>query len=236
MYSLDPMQPLQNQPVLIDRAYERLVAAIADGSLPPGRRIRQEELAGMLGISRQPVSHALQNLKTVTFALPVEERAELAQFLIRSLEDDEGADVRAEWLTVCALILVAATLRFAYPNRLAVEHFDEGVYASNIWFADRPDGVYPAQHLYAPPLLPALIEWGFVFFGPSNSGAMWPNQVAGVVTVLLLWWLGRTWFGPVAGLTAAALCSISEVHLLLSRSALTDVLLGLRAGAMREKK
>lgn len=63
MYSLDPMQPLQNQPVLIDRAYERLVAAIADGSLPPGRRIRQEEVAGMLGISRQPVSHALQLLK-----------------------------------------------------------------------------------------------------------------------------------------------------------------------------
>lgn len=57
------MQPLQNQPVLIDRAYDRLVAAIADGSLPPGRRIRQEELAGMLGISRQPVSHALQLLK-----------------------------------------------------------------------------------------------------------------------------------------------------------------------------
>lgn len=57
------MQPLQNQPVLIDRAYERLVAAIADGSLPPGQRIRQEEVASMLGISRQPVSHALQLLK-----------------------------------------------------------------------------------------------------------------------------------------------------------------------------
>lgn len=57
------MQPLQNQPVLIDRAYDRLVAAIADGSLPPGKRIRQEELAGMLGISRQPISHALQLLK-----------------------------------------------------------------------------------------------------------------------------------------------------------------------------
>jgi DNA-binding GntR family transcriptional regulator len=57
------MQPLDPQPALIDRAYERLVEAIADGTLAPGRRIRQEELGRMLGVSRQPVSHALQLLK-----------------------------------------------------------------------------------------------------------------------------------------------------------------------------
>jgi DNA-binding GntR family transcriptional regulator len=57
------LQPLDSQPVLIDRAYERLLAAIADGTLPGGRRIRQEELAAMLGVSRQPISHALQLLK-----------------------------------------------------------------------------------------------------------------------------------------------------------------------------
>lgn len=125
------------------------------------------------------------------------------------------------------IFLVAATLRFSYPGRLAVEHFDEGVYASNIWFGDRPAGVYPEQHLYAPPLLPALIEWIFVFLGPSNWGAMLPSQIAGTVTVILLWRLGRTWFGPVAGLTAAMLCAASEVHILLSRSALTDALLGM---------
>jgi DNA-binding GntR family transcriptional regulator len=57
------MQPLDSQPALIDRAYERLVEAIADGTLAPGRRIRQEELGRMLGVSRQPISHALQLLK-----------------------------------------------------------------------------------------------------------------------------------------------------------------------------
>jgi DNA-binding GntR family transcriptional regulator len=40
-----------------------LVEAIADGTLAPGQRIRQEELGRMLGVSRQPVSHALQLLK-----------------------------------------------------------------------------------------------------------------------------------------------------------------------------
>ena len=57
------MKPIATQPVLIDQVYERLVESIADGSLLPGSRIRQEELAERLGVSRQPVSHALQLLK-----------------------------------------------------------------------------------------------------------------------------------------------------------------------------
>jgi DNA-binding GntR family transcriptional regulator len=57
------MQPLNPQPVLIDQAYERLVAAIADRTLVPGQRIRQEELGRVLGVSRQPISHALHLLK-----------------------------------------------------------------------------------------------------------------------------------------------------------------------------
>ncbi len=134
---------------------------------------------------------------------------------------------RWEWWVILGIVLLAAGLRFCLPSYLAVEHFDEGVYASNIFFGDRPGGVYPEQHLYAPPMLPALIEWGFVFLGPSNAAAMWPSQLAGTVTVILLWWLGRSWSGSVAGLTAAALCAASEVHILLSRSALTDALLGM---------
>jgi DNA-binding GntR family transcriptional regulator len=37
-----------------------LVEAIADGTLAPGQRIRQEELGRALGVSRQPISHALR--------------------------------------------------------------------------------------------------------------------------------------------------------------------------------
>jgi len=57
------MQPLDPQPALIDRAYERLVEVIADGTLAPRQRIRQEELGRALGVSRQPISPALQLLK-----------------------------------------------------------------------------------------------------------------------------------------------------------------------------
>lgn len=54
---------LETQPALIDQVHDRLVAAIVDGTLPPGQRLTQEGIAEMLGVSRQPVSHALQILK-----------------------------------------------------------------------------------------------------------------------------------------------------------------------------
>jgi DNA-binding GntR family transcriptional regulator len=57
------MQPVGNSPILIDQVYQRLMDAIADYTLPPGQRIRQDEVAERLGVSRQPVSHALHLLK-----------------------------------------------------------------------------------------------------------------------------------------------------------------------------
>jgi DNA-binding GntR family transcriptional regulator len=54
---------VDHQPALIDQVHDRLLAAIVDGTLPPGTRLTQESAAEMLGVSRQPVSHALQVLK-----------------------------------------------------------------------------------------------------------------------------------------------------------------------------
>jgi DNA-binding GntR family transcriptional regulator len=56
------MIPLDPLPNLIDQVYGRILEAIIDRSLPPGQRIRQNELAERLGVSRQPVSHALHLL------------------------------------------------------------------------------------------------------------------------------------------------------------------------------
>src|SRR4051794_33769831 len=56
------MIPLDPLPNLIDQVYGRILEAIIDRSLPPGQRIRQNELADRLGVSRQPVSHALHLL------------------------------------------------------------------------------------------------------------------------------------------------------------------------------
>src|SRR4051794_7000734 len=57
------LQALPANQSLIERTYQQMLAAIADGTLLPGQRIRQAELAETLGTSRQPVSHALHLLK-----------------------------------------------------------------------------------------------------------------------------------------------------------------------------
>jgi DNA-binding GntR family transcriptional regulator len=56
------MIPLEPLPNLTDQVYARILEAITDRTLPPGHRIRQNELAERLGVSRQPVSHALHVL------------------------------------------------------------------------------------------------------------------------------------------------------------------------------
>src|SRR5260221_5769449 len=57
------MIPLDPTPNLIDQVYARILEAITDRTLPRGHRIRQSELAERLGVSRQPVSHALHLLQ-----------------------------------------------------------------------------------------------------------------------------------------------------------------------------
>ncbi|QIG97144.1 MULTISPECIES: GntR family transcriptional regulator [unclassified Bradyrhizobium] len=56
------MIPLDPLPNLIDQVYGRLLEAIIDRTLLPGQRITQNELAEKLGVSRQPISHALHLL------------------------------------------------------------------------------------------------------------------------------------------------------------------------------
>ena len=47
---------------LADRAYDALLAAIAEGRLRPGQRVREIAFAEQLGISRTPIREALQRL------------------------------------------------------------------------------------------------------------------------------------------------------------------------------
>ncbi|HEY0826275.1 MAG TPA: GntR family transcriptional regulator, partial [Ramlibacter sp.] len=54
---------LEATPDLVDRVYRTLMDAISDGSLAPGERVTQEEIAQQLAVSRQPVLQALRLLK-----------------------------------------------------------------------------------------------------------------------------------------------------------------------------
>lgn len=144
----------------------------------------------------------------------------------RSLE--RGADVGMtlrDWWPYLLIGIVAFSLRWTNLGNVAVEHFDEGVYASNIFCGPESNFHYPAQYLYAPPLLPWLIEWGHVLFGPGALAAFWPNLVAGTLTPLLVCRLGTRWFNPRLGLLAGLMLATSDAHIAFSRSAMTDALL-----------
>lgn len=57
------MRNIRTQPGMTTRAAAEIRSAILNGKLAPAARIRQEDLAERLGISRQPVRHALLMLE-----------------------------------------------------------------------------------------------------------------------------------------------------------------------------
>ena len=135
---------------------------------------------------------------------------------------------RSEWLWLLGAVVFGAFVRLNFPGRMAIEHFDEGVYASNFWFGAEDGYSYPVRYLYAPPLLPAAIEWTMTIASlcgikPTGFIPMIPCLIAGIAMIPSLWWVCRQWFGPTAGLVSAWLVSTSDFHVSYSRAALTDV-------------
>jgi DNA-binding GntR family transcriptional regulator len=67
VYRLHPVAAqllqLEASPDLVERVYRSLLDAITAGSLAPGQRVTQEEIAQQLAVSRQPVLQALRLLK-----------------------------------------------------------------------------------------------------------------------------------------------------------------------------
>ena len=60
---------IESSPDLVDQVYRSLLDAISDGSMAPGARIMQEDIAEQLAVSRQPVLQALRLLKKDGFVL-----------------------------------------------------------------------------------------------------------------------------------------------------------------------
>ena len=60
---------IESAPDLVDQVYRSLLDAISDGSMAPGARIMQEDVAEQLAVSRQPVLQALRLLKKDGFVL-----------------------------------------------------------------------------------------------------------------------------------------------------------------------
>src|SRR5690606_37189773 len=114
----------------------------------------------------------------------------------------------------------------------AIEHFDEGVYASNMFAGERLRYAYPDRHLYAPPGWPATLEWILIFAGGNPHSVVWANVLLGALLVPAVWWTTRgllaesgieVHLAESAGLAAAALVGFHDLLIQYSRAALTDI-------------
>ncbi|MCP4506524.1 MAG: hypothetical protein GY826_09035, partial [Fuerstiella sp.] len=130
---------------------------------------------------------------------------------------------RQELLLVGMALLLGIAFRGLHSDQLAIEHFDEGIYASAAWYDSEAGQPWPMRHLYAPPLLPKTIQVLSAIPGLLSVAPFLPSMLLGSLTILLLWWLGRCMFGQSAGLLLVYVVGLSDFHILFSRMAMTDV-------------
>ena len=132
---------------------------------------------------------------------------------------------RWEFGALLLTCLVGLGFRAWHVSSVGIDHFDEGVYAlSGSSLIDPEWDLYFKQSEFSPPLFFSLVGLSYHLAGhPSAEAAVTVNVVLGALTVPLLWWVGRVWFGAAAGIFAAVLLACSEYHITLSRTALTDV-------------
>ncbi len=95
---------------LRDRVYEALLELITTRALRPGQHLVESELAGHLGVSRQPVREALQRLNTEGWV---------------DLRPAQGAFVHEPTEAEADQLLTVRTLLEAEAARLAAAHADE---------------------------------------------------------------------------------------------------------------
>jgi DNA-binding GntR family transcriptional regulator len=103
---------LEAAPDLVERVYSALLDAIVDGSLAPGARLTQEDIARQLTVSRQPVLQALRLLKADGLVVDAPGRG----LLVAPLEGDW---IAAVYQVRAALDVLAA--RLAAQHRAVVD-------------------------------------------------------------------------------------------------------------------
>ena len=128
-----------------------------------------------------------------------------------------------EYPVVVGFFILGMSLRIAHLEHEAVEHFDEGIYASVLWYDGQFNKPYPARHLYAPPLISTMMEFGSWIPGLARYAPFLPSALLGSLTIPAMWLLARSWFGKPAGMFISSVVAMSDFHILYSRMALTDV-------------
>ena len=110
---------IESTPDLVEQVYASLLDAISDGTLAPGARITQEEIAAQLAVSRQPVLQALRLLRKDGFVLDAPGRG----VLVAPLDVNTLVQIYQVRSTLDAL---AAQLAAKSHAVLGAQHITEG--------------------------------------------------------------------------------------------------------------
>jgi DNA-binding GntR family transcriptional regulator len=119
---------IESAPDLVDQVYRALLDAISDGSLSPGERITQDEIASQLSVSRQPVLQALRLLKNDGFVLDAPGRG----VLVAPLDSDWIAKVYEVRAALDALAARLAATRRARIDPRLIEQGRRACHGKNI--------------------------------------------------------------------------------------------------------
>jgi len=145
--------------------------------------------------------------------------------------------VTPEWLLVCALVCVGAVVRVIVNDVVAYSPADEAHYVDiTRWLSREGFGAY-AQFVStylereAMWLSPTPLRWGYFslttltcsVLAPCDGRAIaWLSTIAGIVSLLFTYVLGRRLVGRPAAILATALSIVSPLQLALGRRALQD--------------
>lgn len=128
---------------------------------------------------------------------------------------------------ILAIIIVFATLIRINYFGLHAFHVDEALYSSwAIRIFERYDFLLNgAAGVDKPPLLFYLQALSFMFFGISENSARLPNFFASIVSIFLVFKIGKHYFNIKVGLLSAWLLSLSSMHIAYSDTAFLDMLM-----------
>ncbi len=137
---------IESTPDLVDQVYRSLLDAISDGTMAPGARIMQEDIAERLAVSRQPVLQALRLLKKDGFVMDAPGRGVLVApldvawlvqiYQVRGALDALAARLAARAHRPMDPRLITQGRAAARSNKVkammaADEHFHAAIYAAS---------------------------------------------------------------------------------------------------------
>ena len=134
----------------------------------------------------------------------------------------------SERMALLVLALAIAVVLLAPLGPLVANRFhrDEAVYSS--WGLDIASGrdlLVSGSPVDKPPLFLYTQALSFLLFGPTEVAARLPSLIASVISVALIYLLGRSLYGRGAGLLAAFLLAASPFVILFAPTAFTDPLM-----------